>query len=400
MNKDIFEPLGSPDEETAQRLAAHFSLAENDKDRLFAMSERKMRAMKIDDKTGGSPHYEELDIKHTPRWQTVFRAAAGFAAAAAVVIVVFGAVRGAEPKTADMSEDEQIIYKKETPEPQDSGAYAAGAGSSATPESAERKNSDSSSKENRSTDSSASDSSKKQTLSSQTAEKKSESSSEAEKSAQSEAPAPEQIIDSSQDESVSSYITVTGEWLPSEAADTEIEPPEEIPSASEPEYYDGEEYDYGRTGEARVLSITSEMTYRQVIDRLGEPKDCMILNGYAEYIVDNDRLLMLHYEDENEQIGVDGQELLDSCPRLSEMVNDRTNRTFDCYVIDIRGESMRVTCPQYGFDCADPHFTDEQREYLKSVDVKVGDKLRIKHEDYVLEVYPCIIHAESVDKYK
>ena len=93
----------------------------------------------------------------------------------------------------------------------------------------------------------------------------------------------------------------------------------------------------------------------------------MILNGYAQYVIDGEWLLMLHYDDENEQIGVDGQELLDSCPRLSEMINDRASLTFDCYVIDIRGEAIRVTCPQYdGFDCTDPHFTDEQREYLKN----------------------------------
>ena len=397
MKKDIFAPLGSPDEETAQRLAAHFSLAENDKDRLFAMSERKMKAMKIDDKKGVSPNYEEIDIKNTPKWHAPLRAAAGFAAAAAVVIVVFGAVRGAEPKIADMPEDEQIIDRKETTEAaaEDNGVYAAGAVSSAYTGSDERAE-NSSTSENRSGVSSAAAPQKKQADSSQSAEKKSVSSSEAEKSVQSEASAPKQIIDSSQENNASS---VTAEEPASSAADdTESELPDESSPSSEPEYYDGEEYNMGNSGEARVLSITREMTYRQVIDRLGAPQDCMILNGYAQYVIDGEWLLMLHYDDENEQIGVDGQELLDSCPRLSEMINDRASLTFDCYVIDIRGEAIRVTCPQYdGFDCTDPHFTDEQREYLKNENVKVGDKLRITHDDYVLTIYPCICYAQSVE---
>ena len=150
---------------------------------------------------------------------------------------------------------------------------------------------------------------------------------------------------------------------------------------------------YGTTTEKKVLGINSDMSYDEAIKSLGEPETLCITNGYAQFIVDDTKLLMIHYTDKNDLIGIDGSEILAGCADLSELVNDPDNFTFEGYVIFCDG-TVRVTCPQYTVlgGCTDLWFSSG---FDKSV-IKAGDKVKITYTGDVMESYPPIIDVTEI----
>lgn len=148
---------------------------------------------------------------------------------------------------------------------------------------------------------------------------------------------------------------------------------------------------YGETSEAKVLKISSDMTYGEAIELLGEPETVGLRNGYAQYTVDKSKLLMMFYSDINDTLGINGDELLAKCIDLSELEANYNEFVFEGFVVSNEG-GIRVTCPQYApLNCADLSFSDG----TEVPTVNVGDKVMIYYSEDVLLSYPPIINVEQ-----
>ena len=160
---------------------------------------------------------------------------------------------------------------------------------------------------------------------------------------------------------------------------------------------DETDYDKGYTGKNRVLAVTEDMTYGEVIELLGAPDDLLIQDGFAMYRVESnetDRILYLFYDNPEDVIGKNGHQLFEEAIPIDQMYFDLENHTFECVVADIHdGGSIRVSCPQYEFMCADFRYTDDP----SSMNIKLGDRLMVTYTGYALTVYPCIIQVTSVE---
>ena len=149
--------------------------------------------------------------------------------------------------------------------------------------------------------------------------------------------------------------------------------------------------DYGKNTKQKVLDITTDMTYDEAITYLGEPETIM-LDSYAQFIVDNSELLMIYYNSKSDLIGMNGNELLASCKSLSELEAAPNNLTFEGYVVFCEG-TIRITCPQYSpLGCADLWFSNG----FDTSGIKVGDKVRISYYNDVMESYPPIIQVKEI----
>ena len=160
---------------------------------------------------------------------------------------------------------------------------------------------------------------------------------------------------------------------------------------------DDTEYNMGFTGKNRLLSVTEDMTYGEVIETLGAPEDLLIPDGFAQYRVidgDEERLLCLFYTDKDDTIGKDGRQLFDEAIPMNELYVDTENNTFECVVADIHDSgSVRVSCPQHPINCADFRYTNDP----SLMNLHLGDRLLITYSGDVLEVYPCIIHVSGLE---
>ncbi len=160
---------------------------------------------------------------------------------------------------------------------------------------------------------------------------------------------------------------------------------------------DDTDYNVGYTGKNRVLAVTDDMTYGQVIELLGAPDDLLIQNGFAMYRVESDetdRLLYLFYDNPDDVIGKNGHQLYEEAIPIDQMYFDLEHNTFECVVVQIHdGGSVRVSCPQYSLICADFRYTDDP----SLMDLNLGDRVIVTYTGYALEVYPCIIEVTNVE---
>ena len=383
MNKNVLRKLVGAEDETAQRMSEYAPDDEDLKDRLFAMSEERVKDMKRNENEKAAAaaaaaeqaeRFERLDVKPAPVWLSPLHTAAACAAVLVVGGAVFGVLLKGAPQTADSDEEETASESCTVSETEFDGA----AGGYSFDTDTFLKNSDK--------------------------EQSSESKSEAESKNESKSESGQTSGSSDNSQSASSFIPPVPmpatEIKPadesSEAAAAELAPEESAPS----EQTIPAEGNIGETTSEKVSQLKDGMTYAQVFEILGTPDRLGIPEGYAQYIVDGDKLLILRYTSEDDTVGTNGDFL--QGVELSSMYANESERTFDGYAAWSRedkyyGGVIRLTCPQYGLHCADVVFTDEQQEYLKTIWLGKYTKLRITHTDEVLESYPPIVYAEKVE---
>ncbi len=156
-------------------------------------------------------------------------------------------------------------------------------------------------------------------------------------------------------------------------------------------------YELGYTGAERLLSVTDDMTYSEVLELLGEPDTLLANDGFAQYRIASDegeRLLCLFYDSPDDVISKNGHQLYDEAIPIESLYYDTESLTFEGIVAEIHdGGSIRISCPQYPyFDCADFRCNDD--EILQNI--TLGSRLIITHQEYVLSVYPPIIQVNNV----
>ena len=339
----------------------------NDKSRgrIFEMSERKVNEMKRKEQITGTAADNEkridvVEVTKRSAWTAPLRAAAAFAVVAALGVGAFGVLHAKEPPASDMT---------------------------ATPDAANITASDKAA---------VSDSSEKKTVSDARSDSKKDVSSKEEKAASSAVSEREKDVSGAD---ASSNI----EENPSDNTSSRDDEPVQSEPAQDTEEPIGEiDVQIGMTQSDKVLKITKNMSYKEVMELLGPPNDLMMEESVAQYIVDGEYLLLLNWDYDTDPILRDGRELLDGCPRLSEMMNDPENRTFDCYIVQYNGAAIRVTCPQYDlFDCAviGVHTGEQAQEWRELIGRAMHDgrALRITHEDNILEIYPPLVSPESIE---
>lgn len=389
--KNKFKLLRNADDEIIDTLSEnYFNISKKEKDRMFAMSEKKVNDMKAKDFNSSSVNTENdrpqiLTIeKRSPLYKPFRAAGVCFALVIAVVAAAAG-LHGIENGNVDtipessttgaLTDENIIVSMEDTRETafEESTLETTGA-SEKDEDTSYNGNSDTESNSEASSASDNSSSNKKDSVS-------------------------ESIVESDVDikTSVSTVTAATDKGEASSPTDLQEISDPDIPFTSSEETaieYDDKTFEsYGTTTEKKILSITADMSYDTAIKTLGEPDTVCIANGYAQFIVDDTKLLMIHYSDKNDRIGISGNELFESCVELSELKSDPDNFTFDCYVIACDG-TVRVTCPQYKSlsGCVDLWFSSE---FDKST-IKIGDKLRITYKGDILESYPPIIDVTEV----
>ena len=405
MNKNVLRKLVGAEDETAQRLSEYAPDDEDLKERLFAMSEERVKDMKRNENEKAAAaaaeqaeRFERLDVKPTPVWFSPLRTAAACAAVLVVGGAVFGVLLKGAPQTADSDEEETASESCTVSETEFDGAADGYSFDTDT----FLKNSDKEQSSESKSESFAQ--SKTADKGESSAQSKSQNKSEAESKNESKSESGQTSGSSDSSQSASSFIPPVPmpatEIKPadesSEAAAAELAPEESAPS----EQTIPAEGNIGETTSEKVSQLKDGMTYAQVFEILGTPDRLGIPEGYAQYIVDGDKLLILRYTSEDDTVGTNGDFL--QGVELSSMYANESERTFDGYAAWSRedkyyGGVIRLTCPQYGLHCADVVFTDEQQEYLKTIWLGKYTKLRITHTDEVLESYPPIVYAEKVE---
>lgn len=394
--RNIFDGFDKTDEETIKLASEHYHVLQSEKDRVFAMTERRLNSMKKDNDYEARTRMERMDIETSSRRFP-------FAAAACITAVVVGAgvfafINGEKPVDVAAG-NEQITY---LPMTQDS----AGGEASASEIAADVLISGSESKK-------AMESKAEKKISSEKTESKAEKKISSEKT-QSKvqqrytyeweiSPANEPISQEAESEENISVLPDEESDAPSGSKkgctvgedESEVFAPEEV--LGEKVY----EYEHGVTHSNIVMKVTPDMTYRQVIDLLGEP-ETYEQSGYAQFIMDGDKLLMLVYDDENDNIGISGEDLAASAYPISEMYSNKDEYTFDAFIIKTneKGDAFFVVCPQYYyFDCAYVRANGLENEFAL-IDWLPPCSVRIKHFDSWEESYPVGVDAESIDFYK
>ena len=417
MNKNVLKKLIVTDS-AAQAIEKHFISDEQEKDRIFDMSERKLEDMKKIYRTDLSqipdmPEMPEvITVEKSSVRSGIIRAAS---AAAAIVLAagVFWQTRNVQPLTDTGSSEESVLNTADevscAPESHDAAS--------------DKEKSVISSDEKKENVSATSAVQSKSDSSSQTARKAEKTQGAASKAASSSAPTDSAEVSAGR--SIPPVPMPAVEIFPEESEISESSGPEESPAESEnigessqpeerqsdadTENTPGEEdpppyVEEGKTPEERLQSITPNMTIEEALKTLGEPRTCGVLNGYAEYLI-GEKLIMITYTDKNQLIGENGEGILNIVD-MSEMYYDPQSNTFDGYVIWAdEGGAFRVTCPQCSgkFDCASVSKrkdNTELAEKLNQMDIYPGEKLRIKYTGDVLESYPPIIYAEDIDVFK
>ncbi len=353
--KNKFKLLRDTDDNTIDKLSSYYcEISQKEKDRMFAMSERKLEAMKstaadIDKSSDLSKNEcpETVEIENPITWYKSLRT---FGVCLAGVIVVIG--------TAVFS---NTVKPNPVPSVTSDTNYVG------TIEAAAESSIEESINETTGT------------ISISDEENKNITNSSAETSVNSTADFG--ITTDKKDEDIQSSLNDEVSAAESETVNLDKHY-EELPDNIE---------NYGKTTKQKILDITPDMTYDEAITYLGEPETIM-LDGYAQFIVDNSELLMIYYNSKSELIGINGNELLASCKSLSELEADPNNLTFEGYVVFCEG-TIRITCPQYSpLGCADLWFSDG----FDTSGIKVGDKVRISYYGDVMESYPPIIQVKEI----
>lgn len=415
--RDALMRLNGAKEDSLRRLEPFAPDSAERRERIFERSEERLMELEaaagsVLPQTGArSERAERVEVKSAPKWFTPLKAAAACAVLLVIGGAAFGVLRGSAP-TADGAESAE------------SGNIASGAPQeSAAPDGEEAETAarlpetDSSKDEKSASDTGSAAGSKTESKTESKQERKAESKTEsgaASSAAQSTrkpeaqssippVPMPAEDISSRQDQSEGSGRAVR------DPNGEEIDIAPEDPENSEPAGVCGVQSEepgeinvqIGVTDSEKVMKITPEMSYAQVIELLGTPND-VLTDSYGQYIVDGDYLLMLDWDFDTDPVLRSGSELLAGCPRISEMLSSPETQTFDCCIVNYNGAAIRVTCPQYSrFDCAtvNIHTGDNAREWTEIVERAMSDgkPLRITHEDYVLESYPPIVTPISIE---
>ncbi len=115
-----------------------------------------------------------------------------------------------------------------------------------------------------------------------------------------------------------------------------------------------------------VLNIEKGMTYKEIIDLLGETKDIGTVDEHTlMYVVDGTKLLYLKFSDEDDVCELSGKELLDT---LVNAVQDQKDKnTFKATVISKGKNYVFLSCPTY--------------ELFDSIYLMIDDKTEIVFED-------------------
>lgn len=148
----------------------------------------------------------------------------------------------------------------------------------------------------------------------------------------------------------------------------------------------------------KLKSVTDKMTYKEIFALLGSPKRVADSN-YAQYIVDNTKLLMFNFESEDDVCALSGEELLSKCVDFSSFYYDSKEGIADAVVSHILKlndgrRAVVVSSPEYnGYWFANIVLSKNDSEILK---LEVGDIIRIKHDFPILESYPCQITALDI----
>lgn len=393
MKKLLFDIFKNPDDETADRLSVYLHSPHSETDRVFAMTEKRLKDMKEQNKAqnNGIINYKATSAKGR---MLSIRVVAAFAVFAAAGIGIFALKNVPEPafqdesitdsslETADISSSEAQTSALENKELKSENENSSKVESSFDNENASKvKNS---SKKAHESDKLAENQENLSVITGESSEPVSfeqTNSQEAEK----ESGNVNEVIDDVQTDNISKQ---------------DIEVVSAITSSSLQE----KDWDYkrGYTGAVRILQVTPDMTYREVIELLGEP-ETYGQQGYAQYIVDEHRLLMMIYDDENDNIGIDGEDLLAQAVELSELYSDRESRTFDGFIIKTNdnGNAFFVVCPQYYyFDCAYVYVKKDLLSDFEMIDWLPPLEVRITHADAWEDSYPIGVDAESIDLYK
>lgn len=424
MKRNVFKLLKSDDEKILDRLSEHAALSEREKDRIFKLSEKKLESMKNGAAPDINAEREKIDIvsvQPAPRWLAVCRSAAACLIVAAIGAGAFGIIHTQEPNVTsadDASEVEEIKIA-------DTDSAAASSGEEDAPEQQtdeeKRKKGcftgDESAAEIVSVSSAAS-SSKKKIVSSAADESERTNDAEVSSAACVASAAVSQIIDTvpvttienggeeqySEGENISAYEDTTvsaaheGESIGDESRQS---------TASDRDIAETDPMDtIGETSSELVMKVTADMTYAQVFDFLGIPDTFGQDYGYAQYIVDDENLLMLWFDNEKDIIGADGLELLEAvypngddqsyamCP-IGDLKSyrDGENFVFDAYVVN--PDSLLVTCPQDGLHCATVVPAGGVDSFIKEYQLKRGNLIRIEYDGTVAESYPPIIYLQN-----
>ena len=154
-----------------------------------------------------------------------------------------------------------------------------------------------------------------------------------------------------------------------------------------------------RISSEKVKMLPSGLSYRMIVDALGKSSSAGHWTGYYEYVVDDDNLLMLYFDDPSDICNLSGEQLLETLVPLKSHLNDPQNSTAYAIVVD---ERMTVSSPNYKrFGCARLKTKDAKITFADGTpatqdDIKRGQALIIKHEEWILTTYPAQVYATEI----
>ena len=385
MKRNVLEDLNFCGENTAQRLSSIAKFSEGERERVYEKSVKKYERLSDARKTenGDGEKVELVELESARPRFAVMRTAAACVAALVIGVGAFGVIRASEPPaseeiTSESTRDETSGADSEN-EREDTASKERSESSAVS--SGKRTDKQESSK--------AAEKPRSESAATAAEDRKSGESSSAEKTPRTEdmsgTEQEEQTSESGEDtQSKPAGVCGTGEQ--SEPIESEQEDQSETPGGI-----------IGVCAKDRVLEITPDMSYREVIELLGEP-DTQMMGNYAEYIVDDEYLLMFKWDYDTDPVLKSGSELL-STAGSALLYSNPENYIFDCYVVDYNGASVRVTCPKYPkFDCATVGIGDnEQARCAIEQAMSNGHPLRVTYDGMVLETYPPHITAVNIE---
>lgn len=154
-----------------------------------------------------------------------------------------------------------------------------------------------------------------------------------------------------------------------------------------------------RISSEKVKMLPSGLSYRMIVDALGKSSSAGHWTGYYEYVVDDDNLLMLYFDDPSDICNLSGEQLLETLVPLKSHLNDPQNSTAYAIAVD---EWVTVSSPNYkAFGCARLKTKDAKISFADGTpatedDIKRGQALIIKHEKWILSTYPAQVYATEI----
>ena len=167
------------------------------------------------------------------------------------------------------------------------------------------------------------------------------------------------------------------------------EPADNIPST-----------DYSLTGSVTahissesVRALKAGMTPREIIKTLGRSSSVGLIKGYYEYVVDDEYLLMLRYENPDEAYPLSGEQLLETLIPLKPELHDSEQDYVYAWVAE-KKFGLLVTCPGNKiFDCASVGIRDAKISFSDGReatidDIQLSQGILIKLDDMIFETDP------------